>query len=53
MFTKKDGNGSISVDELRQLLGANNNLSDLHLNQIIQQVDQNGDGEVSYIFYNA
>jgi len=44
----KDGGGSISVDEIREVLSVGQNLSDDIVNQIIKQVDENGDGEISY-----
>jgi calcium-dependent protein kinase len=42
----KDGNGSISLDEIRSILG--NNFTDQKaLEGIIKEVDSNGDGEIS------
>ena len=44
----KDGGGSISTDEIKQVLSFGQNLDEAVVNQIIQQVDENGDGEISY-----
>jgi Ca2+-binding EF-hand superfamily protein len=44
----KDGGGTISTEEIREVLSAGQNLSDDVVNQIIKQVDENGDGEISY-----
>jgi calcium-dependent protein kinase len=42
----KDGNGSISLEEIRSIIG--NNFSDQKaLESIINEVDSNGDGEIS------
>ena len=44
----KDGGGSISTDEIKQVLSFGQNLDEAVINQIIKQVDENGDGEISY-----
>lgn len=44
----KDGGGSISTEEIKQVLSFGQNLDEAVVNQIIQQVDANGDGEISY-----
>jgi len=44
----RDGGGSISVDEIKQVLSFGQNLDEEVVNQIIKQVDENGDGEISY-----
>lgn len=44
----KDGGGSISTDEIKQVLSFGQTLDEAVVNQIIQQVDANGDGEISY-----
>ena len=44
----KDGGGTISVDEIKQVLSFGQNLDEEVVNQIIKQVDENGDGEISY-----
>jgi calcium-dependent protein kinase len=44
----KDGGGSISIEEIKQVLSFGQNLDDDVVQQIISQVDANGDGEISY-----
>ena len=44
----KDGGGSISTDEIKQVLSFGQTLDESVVNQIIAQVDANGDGEISY-----
>lgn len=44
----KDGGGSISTDEIKQVLSFGQNLDEALIEQIIKQVDENGDGEISY-----
>jgi len=44
----KDGGGSISTDEIRQVLSFGQNLDEKVVNDIIKQVDANGDGEISF-----
>jgi len=44
----KDGGGSISIDEIKQVLSYGQKLDDDVIAQIIKQVDENGDGEISY-----
>jgi Ca2+-binding EF-hand superfamily protein len=44
----KDGGGSISIEEIKQVLSYGQKLDDEVVNAIIKQVDQNGDGEISY-----
>jgi len=44
----KDGGGSISTDEIRQVLSFGQNLEESVVNDIIKQVDANGDGEISF-----
>lgn len=43
----KDGNGSISKEELKDFF-ANANMADSEWKKIIQEVDENGDGEISF-----
>lgn len=42
----KDGSGSLSVDELKQLFGGGK-VPDEIWKQIIEEVDKNGDGQIS------
>ena len=44
----KDGGGSISIEEIKQVLSFGQNLDENVIQQIIHQVDANGDGEISY-----
>lgn len=44
----KDGGGSISIEEIKQVLSFGQNLDEHVIQQIIHQVDANGDGEISY-----
>lgn len=44
----KDGGGTISIDEIKQVLSFGQNLDEEVVAQIIKQVDENGDGEISY-----
>ena len=44
----KDGGGSISIEEIKQVLSYGQKLDDDVIEKIIKQVDENGDGEISY-----
>ena len=46
----KDGSGSISADEIRDVLsfGGTNALSKEAVDAILKQVDENGDGDISF-----
>ena len=44
----KDGGGSISIDEIKQVLSFGQDLDDDAFDELILQVDENGDGEVSF-----
>jgi calcium-dependent protein kinase len=44
----KDGIGSISVEEIKQVLSFGKHLDDAAVTAIIKQVDENNDGEISY-----
>lgn len=44
----KDGSGVISADEIREVLGFGGNLDNKAIEHIIKQVDENGDGEISF-----
>ncbi len=43
----RDGSGAISADEVKEVLGAGMRVPDEHWKEVIREVDQNGDGEVS------
>jgi calcium-dependent protein kinase len=44
----KDGSGLISADEIKEVLGFGKTMSEEAVNEIIKQVDENGDGEISF-----
>jgi len=45
----KDGGGSISIEEIKQVLSfGKNTLDENVVEEIIKQVDSNGDGEISF-----
>ena len=44
----KDGGGSISVDEIKQVLSFGKSLDEKVVMDIIKQVDDNNDGEISF-----
>jgi len=49
----KDGGGSISISEIREVLSFGQNLDESVIQSIIKQVDANGDGEISYDEFSA
>ena len=40
----KDGSGFISAAEIKEILGFGKSLSEEAVNEIVKQVDENGDG---------
>ena len=44
----KDGSGVISASEIKEVLGFGGNLDNAAIDAIIKQVDENGDGEISF-----
>lgn len=44
----KDGSGCISGDEIKAVLCAQNQIDAAAMDEIIKQVDDNGDGEISF-----
>lgn len=44
----KDDSGSISTDEIKHVLGVGKDISEEVWQQIVKEVDANGDGEVSF-----
>lgn len=40
----KDGSGTITADEIREVLGFDSSISQKVLDDIIKEVDENGDG---------
>lgn len=44
----RDGSGAISTDELKEVLGVGAQISEDVWLKILSEVDENGDGEVSF-----
>lgn len=44
----KDNSGSISADEIKDVLGVGKNIDEKVWNDIVMEVDGNGDGEISF-----
>ena len=44
----KDGGGTISLDEIKEVLSFGQNVDPKALDQILMQADKNGDGEISF-----
>ena len=44
----KDGSGTISADEVKDVLGVGKNIDEKIWNEIVMEVDANGDGEISF-----
>lgn len=44
----RDGSGSISADEVKSVLGVGKNIDEKIWNEIVREVDANGDGEISF-----
>ncbi|CAD8179513.1 unnamed protein product [Paramecium pentaurelia] len=44
----KDGSGTISIDEIKQIFGQNSQVSEKVWKDLIQEVDQNGDGQIEF-----
>jgi calcium-dependent protein kinase len=49
----KDDSGSISSEEVREVLGVRKNIDESVWNEIILEVDGNGDGEISFEEFKA
>ena len=47
-YYDKDKSGAISVDEIKDVLGVGKNISKAVWDQVVLEVDENGDGEVSF-----
>jgi calcium-dependent protein kinase len=45
----KDGNGTISADEIKSVLCQGGNVDSAAIDQVIKEVDINGDGEISMV----
>jgi len=44
----KDGSGVISTDEIKEVLGFGGNMDKAAIDTIMKQVDENGDGQISF-----
>jgi len=44
----RDGGGSISANEIKEVLGVGKNIDEKLWNEIVLEVDANGDGEISF-----
>lgn len=44
----KDGSGTISSEEIKQVLGYGRALNEQQVDAIIREVDENGDNEISF-----
>ena len=47
-FFDKDGSGSISVDELKEVLGSKRLVEDSVWNALIKDIDSDGNGEIDF-----
>ena len=47
-FYDKDGSGSISVDEIKQAIGVGKKVNEEVWNQMVHEVDTNGDGAIDF-----
>lgn len=44
----KDGSGLITKDEIKEVLSVGAGIDESAINEVIRQVDENGDGEISF-----
>ncbi len=49
----RDNGGSISALEVREVLGVGKNIDEKVWNDIIMEVDANGDGEISFLEFKT
>lgn len=49
----KDGSGLISASEIKEVLGFGKAMSEEAVDEVIKQVDANGDGEISFEEFSA
>lgn len=49
----KDGGGSISANEIKEVLGVGKQIDEKVWNDIIREVDANGDGEISFLEFKV
>lgn len=44
----KDGSGTISPDEIKEVLGGGSGMDETAIDKIIKEVDENDDGEIQF-----
>lgn len=44
----KDGNGTITLDEIQDVIGVQEGIGDDDWKEIVKEIDENGDGEISF-----
>ena len=49
----KDGSGTISAIEVKEVLGVGKNIDEKVWNDIVMEVDANGDGEISFLEFKV
>ena len=49
----KDGSGTISANEVKEVLGVGKNIDEKIWNEIVMEVDGNGDGEISFLEFKT
>ncbi len=49
----RDGGGSISANEIKEVLGVGKHIDEKVWNDIIMEVDANGDGEISFLEFKT
>lgn len=49
----KDKSGSISANEIKDVLGVGKNIDEKVWNDIVTEVDGNGDGEISFVEFKT
>ena len=47
-FFDKDNSGAVTADELKEALGVGKNISEAVWREVIQEVDENGDGMIDF-----
>lgn len=52
-FFDKDASGSISIEELKEVLGAKRLVDDAVWNSLIKEIDADGNGEIDYQEFKA
>lgn len=52
-FFDKDGSGTVTVEELKEALGIGKNIDEQVWKDVINEVDENGDGEIDFNEFKA